>query len=99
MYLRRCYRAKDGKRHAYWALVESYRTARGPRQRVVTWLGALEEAQRLGVQAAACGGEAQGNLLGPEPAYPRIDFRSVRVERVRDFGGPWLGLELARRLG
>ena len=30
MYLRRCYRKKDGKRHAYWALVESYRTVRGP---------------------------------------------------------------------
>ncbi len=29
MYLRRCYRRKDGKRHTYWALVESYRTARG----------------------------------------------------------------------
>src|ERR1035437_3811713 len=27
MYLRRCYRAKDGKRHAYWALVKSVRTA------------------------------------------------------------------------
>ena len=27
---RRCYRRKDGKRHAYWALVESYRTDRGP---------------------------------------------------------------------
>ena len=28
MYVRRCYREKNGKRHAYWALVESYRTAR-----------------------------------------------------------------------
>jgi len=37
MYVRRCYREKNGKRHAYWALVESYRTARGPRQRVVTY--------------------------------------------------------------
>ena len=26
---------------AYWALVESYRTATGPRQRVVAWLGSL----------------------------------------------------------
>jgi hypothetical protein len=26
MYLRRCYRQKDGKRHGYWALVESYRS-------------------------------------------------------------------------
>lgn len=28
-------RRKDGKVHAYWALVEGARTARGPRQRVV----------------------------------------------------------------
>ena len=53
MYLRRCYRQKDGKRHAYWALVESYRTARGPRQGVVAYLGELDEQGWLGVQRAA----------------------------------------------
>lgn len=53
MYLRRCYRKKDGKRHAYWGLVESYRTARGPRQRVVAWLGLMDEQGRLGVKSAA----------------------------------------------
>jgi len=42
MFLRPCYRKKNGKRHAYWALVESYRTARGPRQRVVAYLRAIE---------------------------------------------------------
>ena len=55
MYLRRCYREKDGKRHAYGALVESYRTARGPRQRVVAWLGELEERGRWGIQQRAHG--------------------------------------------
>lgn len=35
MFLRRCERRKSGKRHTYWALVESYRTAQGSRQRVV----------------------------------------------------------------
>ena len=44
---------KNGRRHAYWALVESFRTATGPRQRVVAWLGKLDEAGRLGVQNAA----------------------------------------------
>ena len=53
MYLRRWYRRKDGKRHAYWALVESDRTARGPRQRVVAYLGELDERGRLGVQRRA----------------------------------------------
>ncbi len=53
MFLRQCFRNKDGKRHAYWALVESYRTDAGPRQRVVAWLGKLDEAGRLGVEQAA----------------------------------------------
>ena len=56
MYLRRCYRRKNGKRHAYWALVESYRTARGPRQRVVAYLGELDEGGRVGVKRCAEGG-------------------------------------------
>jgi transposase len=98
MYLRRCQRSKDGKRHAYWALVESYRTARGPRQRTVAWLGEMEEAARLGVQAAACGGTHQPAFGEPEPQYQRIDPRSIQVEAVRDFGAAWVGLELARQL-
>ena len=53
MFLRPHYRRKNGKRHAYWALVESYRTERGSRQRVVAYLGQLDEAQRLGVHEAA----------------------------------------------
>ena len=28
MFIRQCFRKKNGKRHAYWALVESYRTER-----------------------------------------------------------------------
>ncbi len=44
MYLRRCYRQKDGKRHGYWALVESYRSSRGPRQRVLAYLGEMDTA-------------------------------------------------------
>jgi hypothetical protein len=50
MFIRRCYRQKDGKRHAYWAVVESYRSERGPRQRVVAWLGDVQESERFGVQ-------------------------------------------------
>jgi len=53
MFIRQCLRLVKGKRQPYWALVESYRTARGPRQRVVAWLGKLDEAGRLGVQQAA----------------------------------------------
>ena len=100
MYLRRCYRHKDGKRHAYWALVESYRTARGPRQRVVAWLGVMDEQGRLGVKRCAERTTShQGHLLrDTEPRWVEVDVKRVRVERSRKFGGPWLGLELLRRL-
>ncbi len=53
MFIRQCSRLIKGKRQSYWALVESYRTARGPRQRVVAWLGKLDAAGRLGVLQAA----------------------------------------------
>ena len=36
MFLRRIQREKNGKMHTYWALAESYRTAGGPRQRIVS---------------------------------------------------------------
>jgi transposase len=100
MYLRRCYRKKDGKRHAYWALVESYRTARGPRQRVVAWLGAMDEQGRLGVKRCAERSPAQqGGLFGEvQPEWVEVDLKRIRIERSRKFGGPWLGLELLRRL-
>ena len=102
MYLRRCYRAKEGKRHAYWALVESYRTARGPRQRVIAYLGELDEQGRLGVQRTAQPDPApQADLFDPEtsPEWVEVDLRRVRVERSRSFGGGWLGLMLLRQLG
>ena len=102
MYLRRCYRRKDGKRHAYWALVESFRTARGPRQRVVAYLGELDEQGRLGVQRAAQPAtELQSELFDqvPDAEWVEVDLRGVRVEHSRPFGGSWLGLMLLRQLG
>jgi len=41
MFLRANHRTKDGKRHTYFSLVESRRTERGPRQRIVAQLGEL----------------------------------------------------------
>ena len=100
MYLRRCYRKKDGKRHAYWALVESYRTDRGPRQRVVAWLGAMDEQGRMGVKRCAAGrGSAQVGLFEEgEAEWVEVDLKRVQVERTRRFGGPWLGRVLLRQL-
>jgi transposase len=102
MYLRRCYRKKEGKRHAYWALVESYRTERGPRQRVVAYLGEMDRAGRVGVQRQGEGWGSQYQqefFRQEEPEWAEVDLKRVRVERSRGFGGPWLGMELCRRLG
>ena len=104
MFLRPHYRRRDGRRQAYWALVESYRTERGPRQRTVAYLGLMDEAGRLGIEQAA-----DPQPLSPqqelfpeattEPRFVEIDRTRVRVENCRQFGGPWLALELVKRLG
>ena len=48
MFLRRYDRRKDGKIHSYWALVESYRTGQGSRQRIVAYLGELKPGEESG---------------------------------------------------
>lgn len=124
MFIRQQFRTKNGQRHAYWALVESYRTASGPRQRVVAWLGKLDEAGRLGVkQAAEAFDETQGreNSDGStearrpqplnqqlqlefddepalQPRWVEVNAGGVRVENLRQFGGPWMALHLIRTL-
>jgi transposase len=104
MFLRPCYRQKNGKRHAYWALVESVRTERGPRQRVVAYLGDIDEAQRLGVQQTAEPKETRDRQqsLFDERTIPQrveVELSKVRVENCRQFGGPWLAWQLIQKLG
>lgn len=102
MYLRPCRRKRaNGTVDEYWALVESYRTARGPRQRVVSYLGDLAAEARDGVEAAAMGRQdRQPALFGDaRPAPVEIDLRSLRVERTVAFGGVWLGKALLACLG
>jgi transposase len=48
MFIKRCTRRKNGKQHTYWQLVESYRTARGPRHRTVAYLGELNPCEKKG---------------------------------------------------
>jgi len=103
MFIRPCHRTKNGKRHAYWALVESVRTDRGPRQRTVAYLGQLDEAGRLGVKRAAKGNKQSGQRQlwednSPAPEWVEVDTANVRVENQLDFGGPWLAMELMRTL-
>jgi len=110
MFLRRCKRRKNGKQHTYWALVESYRTGRGSRQRVVAYLGELKSSEQSGW--AQLGRRLDGrsrpqrSLFDP-PHYDdptdeepvAIDIKGVRLERIRDFGDVWLALGLWRLLG
>ena len=83
----------------YWALVESYRTGRGPRQRVVARLGAMDESGRMGVEQCAaphrCGQEDLF-IEADAPEWVEVDLKGVRVERTRRFGSPWLGRTLLR---
>jgi transposase len=103
MYIRRCRPSKSQKEKVYWQLVESYRSERGPRQRVVAYLGDVEEDLRQGVKEAAEGrvGNKQAHLfdLTPQSAWVEVKPDEIRVERVRDFGGYWLGLQVLEKLG
>jgi transposase len=106
MFIRPCYRKIKGKRQPYWALVESYRTERGPRQRTVAWLGKLKESERVGVKRAAEGKKKslywQLQLFDHQDKlqaeWVEVDTANVRVENQLDFGGAWLALELIHRL-
>ena len=121
MFIRQHSRIVNGQRRQYWALVESYRTERGPRQRVVAWLGGMDDAGRLGVQHVAENSlqqspdDCDSEPVRPqpltrqtafefdddphvEPRWVEVDVRGVRVENVRQFGGPWIALHLIRTL-
>ena len=114
MFLKRCARKKNGKPHTYWQLVESYRTPRGPRHRVVAYLGELDASEHRGWGRLAlhldgkAAVKAQQLMLfntidthdnDPVPQYVEVDLKDVRVERTRDFGDVFLALTLWRMLG
>lgn len=103
MFVRKLSSKYTGKRYDYWALVESYRTARGSRSRVVAYLRELDEAGRIGLKAAATG-RVDGQPRLPfesraEARWVEVDVTGVRVERCQQFGGPWLGWQLVQALG
>jgi transposase len=112
MFLRRCERKKNGKRHTYWALVESYRTAKGSRQRVVAHLGELKADEKTGwaklgqhLEGKQQAKRPQLSLFDPPPPEPcqeepvAVRLSGVRLERLRDFGDVWLAWGLWRMLG
>jgi transposase len=113
VYLRRNRRTIDGETYESWTLVESVRTARGPRQHTVATLGklpGLDSAVQRGwedIDALLEGRPSTPTQLplpgvdsaAPAPAWREVDVRGTRVERVREFGGVYLALALWRRLG
>jgi transposase len=101
MFIRPIHVNKNGKRHAYWALVESYRTTQGPRQRTIAYLGQLDHKGRLGIHKVAQGNtDYQRDLFEEvEPEWIEIDARRIHVENGRQFGGCWLALNLLDKLG
>ena len=111
MFLRPYRVAKDGKDHTYWSLVETVRTPDGPRQRTVCYLGELNSSAQArwlkAVEVFNEQGERQQLKLFPsdvappenDPEVARVWVKKIRLERVRQFGNCWLGLELWKRLG
>ncbi len=110
MFLRANLRNKDGKDHTYWSLVETVRTPDGPRQKTLCYLGELNSSARARwlttVEVFNEQGEARQLKLFPshvappadDPQVARVLLNKVRLERTRQFGACFLGLELWKRL-
>jgi len=109
MFLRQHGRIKDGKQHSYWSVVETVRTADGPRQRTLCYLGELNGSAHARWQKTVevfneQGESTQLKLFPSEAEAPddanvaRVLVKKVRVERTRRFGDCYLGLELWKRL-
>ncbi len=110
MFLREHQREKDGKRHTYWSLVETVRTADGPRQRTLCYLGELNGSAQARwlktIEVFNEQGESRQLKLFPseveppedDPNVARVLLNKVRLERSRQFGNCYVGLELWKRL-
>src|ERR1700752_5118890 len=110
MFLRRNRRNKDGKAHTYWSLVETVRTPDGPRQKTLCYLGELNGSAQARwlktIEVFNEQGEAEQLKLFPshieppadDPQVARVLLNRVRLERTRQFGACYLGLELWKRL-
>ena len=78
MFLKRCQRRKNGKTHAYWALVESYRTARGRGSGWwPTWANSRPASKAAGPNWAKLSRQAAD-------ASPAVAVRSAALRRAGD---------------
>lgn len=118
MFIRQYFKHENGQLPASWAIVESYRAANEPRQRVVAWLGKLDEAGRLeklraaeNTKQSAVQNDQHDGRQQPhnqqlqfefddapalEPRWGEVNAAGVRIENLRQFGGPWMALHLSR---
>ena len=113
MFLKRNRRRKGGQTYEYWSLVQTVRTAKGPRHRTVCNLGklpGLDQQHRYGWEdlidlLEGTEPPPKQQVLGTacteshKPEWMQVDVKGLRVERVRDFGEVYLALALWRRLG
>ena len=110
MFLRCHERVKDGKRHAYWSVVENRRISGGRIvQRQVLYLGEINalqvEAWRKTIDKHDDGKRRQ-NALFPMGSMPadgvegfEVRLSELRLERPRQWGACWLSCELWEQLG
>ena len=110
MFLRPNNRTKDGKAHTYWSLVETLRTPDGPRQRTLCYLGELNGSAHTRwlktIEVFNEQGESRQLKLFPaevespedDPNVARVLLNKVRLERSRQFGNCYVGLDLWKRL-
>jgi transposase len=108
MFLRRNRKNKNGENYEYWTLVETIRTSNGPRQRIVATIGktpGMDREEKVGwdtlrrdlhgeSRPAPSFWEAEEEV----PEWTSVDLRSLRVERMRQFGNVCLGLHLWKQL-
>ncbi len=109
MYLRRATKKKGGADYDSRLLVESFRTVRGPRQRVVATIGklpGLDRQERMGWEEIGriLSGKPRpaGDLFEQQeapPSWATVDINGISVERLRSFGDVYLGLLLWNKLG
>src|SRR5512138_1050909 len=110
MFLRSHSRSKDGKEHSYWSLVETVRTADGPRQKTLCYLGELNGSAQARwlktIEVFNEHGESRQLKLFPAEVEPpeddanvaRVLLNKIRLERSRQFGNCYVGLDLWKRL-
>lgn len=109
MYLRRHDKKVNGENYEYWSLVESIRSVRGPRQRIVATIGklpGLDREERIGWEEInrilAGKPRPEPQLFEQEeepPSWATVDISRVTVERLRYFGDVYPGLLLWHKPG